>query len=96
MSNYFASFLLGESLIPRFNPSPSYIIAISERDAMTSETKLKPFLVRLRPETRVLLDSAAQEQRRSRASLIDQAVVEMLAAKYSTTADRLSAMLGSK
>ncbi len=84
------------TLIPRFNTSPSYIIAISERDAMTTETKLKPFLVRLRPETRVLLDSAAQEQRRSRASLIDQAVVEMLAARYSTTADRLSAMLGSK
>jgi hypothetical protein len=28
--------------------------------------------------------------------LIDQAVVEMLAARYSTTADRLSAMLSSK
>ncbi len=46
---------------------------------MTTDQKLKPFLVRLRPETRLLLDDAAQAQRRSRASLVDQAIVEMLA-----------------
>lgn len=59
-------------------------------------TKLEPFLVRLRPATRQLLDKAAEEQRRSRASLIDQAVTEMLASKYSTTSDRLAALLGQK
>jgi uncharacterized protein (DUF1778 family) len=58
--------------------------------------KLEPFLVRLRPSTRQMLDRAADEQRRSRASLIDQAVTEMLAPKYTTTSDRLAAMLGQK
>nr|AMP48246.1 hypothetical protein [uncultured bacterium]AMP48343.1 hypothetical protein [uncultured bacterium] len=61
-----------------------------------SDQKLKPFLVRLRPSTRDLLDDAAIKQRRSRASLIDQAVTEMLAGKYTTTTDRLAAMLGQK
>jgi uncharacterized protein (DUF1778 family) len=61
-----------------------------------SDQKLKPFLVRLRPSTRDLLDAAAIKQRRSRASLIDQAVTEMLAGKYTTTTDRLAAMLGQK
>jgi predicted transcriptional regulator len=60
------------------------------------KTKLEPFLVRLRPNTRQLLDRAAQEQRRSRASIIDQAVAEMLSPKYTTTSDRLAAMLGQK
>jgi hypothetical protein len=61
---------------------------------MAEKEKLSPFLVRLRPGTRALLDKAALEQRRSRASLVDQAVTEMLAAKYTGTADRLQAMLG--
>lgn len=63
---------------------------------MSEKEKLNPFLVRLRPATRELLDRAAQDQRRSRASLIDQAVSEMLANRYTATADRLSAMLGIK
>ena len=63
---------------------------------MTESQKLKPFLVRLRPETRVLLDDAAAAQRRSRASLIDQAVVEMLASRYSRVENRLDQMLGQK
>jgi len=61
-----------------------------------STEKPRPFLVRLRPATRTLLDRAAEDQRRSRASLIDQAVSEMLTSKYTATADRLSAMLGTK
>jgi hypothetical protein len=63
---------------------------------MTTDTKLKPFLVRLRPETRVLLDDASADQRRSRASLIDQAIVEMLGRTYSKVDNRLNRMLGAK
>ena len=63
---------------------------------METKEKLSPFLVRLRPATRALLDRAAEDQRRSRASLIDQAVSEMLANRYTATTDRLAAMLGSK
>jgi predicted transcriptional regulator len=63
---------------------------------MSEATKLSPFLVRLRPETRALLDRAAEDQRRSRASLIDQAVSEMLGNRYTGTSDRLAAMLGTK
>jgi hypothetical protein len=65
-------------------------------DKMTTDTKLKPFLVRLRPETRVLLDDASADQRRSRASLIDQAIVEMLGRTYSKVDNRLNRMLGAK
>lgn len=61
---------------------------------MSEKSKLHPFLVRLRPDTRDLLDRAAEDQRRSRASLIDQAVTEMLGNRYTGTADRLAAMLG--
>ena len=63
---------------------------------MQEKPKLSPFLVRLRPETRELLDRAAEDQRRSRASLIDQAVSEMLGSRYTGTADRLAAMLGKQ
>lgn len=63
---------------------------------MTENQKLKPFLVRLRPETRLLLDDAAAAQRRSRASLVDQAVVEMLAGRFSRVENRLDQMLGQK
>lgn len=63
---------------------------------MTENQKLKPFLVRLRPETRLLLDDAAAAQRRSRASLVDQAIVEMLAGRFSRVENRLDQMLGQK
>ena len=65
-------------------------------DSMTTDQKLKPFLVRLRPETRLLLDDAAQAQRRSRASLVDQAIVEMLAGRFARVENRLDQMLGTK
>lgn len=38
------------------------------------ETTLKPILIRLRPEARALLDRTAVEQRRSRASIIEELV----------------------
>jgi uncharacterized protein (DUF1778 family) len=63
---------------------------------MTENQKLKPFLVRLRPETRLLLDDAAAAQRRSRASLVDQAIVEMLAGRFSRVENRLEQMLSQK
>lgn len=63
---------------------------------MTDQEKLKPFLVRLRPATRRLLDQAAQSERRSRASLIDEALLAHLENRYSDTAARLEALLDSQ
>lgn len=59
-------------------------------------TTNKPFMIRLRPETRELLDRAAQDQRRSRASLVDEAVREHLEARYADVGERLTQLLGSK
>lgn len=53
------------------------------------------FFVRLRPDTRRLLDRAAADQGRSRASLIDEAVKELLSRRYSTTAELLDRMIGA-
>lgn len=58
--------------------------------------KYNTLLVRLRPDTRALLDRASDDQRRSRASIIDEAINTVLRAKYSSTDDRLNAMLGSR
>jgi predicted transcriptional regulator len=51
------------------------------------------FFVRLRPDTRRLLDRAAADQCRSRASLIDEAIKELLSRRYSTTAELLDRMI---
>jgi hypothetical protein len=56
--------------------------------------KYNTLLIRLRPGTRELLDKAADDQRRSRASIIDEAINIVLRAKYSSTSERLNAMLG--
>ncbi len=56
----------------------------------------KPFLVRLREETRALLDRAAEDQRRSRASIIDEAVRAHLKARYGALDARLQQLLGGK
>lgn len=56
--------------------------------------KYNTLLIRLRPGTRELLDKAADDQRRSRASIIDEAINIVLRAKYSSTNERLNAMLG--
>jgi len=60
---------------------------------MTEDGKLQPFLVRLRPATRKLLDQAAQAERRSRASLIDEALLMHLHDRYSDMNSRLEALL---
>lgn len=56
----------------------------------------KPFVVRLRPTTRLLLDRAAQDQRRSRASIVDEALREQLRDKYADVNDRLQRLLGQQ
>lgn len=58
------------------------------------DNRNKPFMIRLRPETRELLDRAAQDQRRSRASLVDQAVREHLEGRYSEIGQRVTKLLG--
>lgn len=55
--------------------------------------KNTPFLVRLRPETRALLDKAAEDQRRSRASIIDEVVREALRPRYADVSQRLDVLL---
>ena len=59
------------------------------------ENKYNTLLIRLRPETRALLDKAADDQRRSRASIIDQLLLESLQQRYNSTTDRLNKMLGA-
>lgn len=55
--------------------------------------QLQPFLVRLRADTRQLLDKAAQDQRRSRASIIDEALREQLQPRYGQLEPRLQRFL---
>jgi predicted transcriptional regulator len=49
----------------------------------------KPFMVRLRPSTRELLDKAADDQRRSRASIIDELIRDALTPRYADVNERL-------
>lgn len=56
----------------------------------------KPVMVRLKPETRELLEKAKEDQRRSMASLIDEAVREMLTARYAPVNDRINRFLGGR
>jgi uncharacterized protein (DUF1778 family) len=61
---------------------------------MQTKPKLQPFLVRLHPDTRAMLDRAAVEQRKSRASIVDAAIRDSLADKYSANVnDRLDTLL---
>lgn len=57
-------------------------------------TQNRPLMVRLRPDTRQLLERAVSDQRRSRSSLVEQALREMLEARYADVASRLDQMLG--
>jgi predicted transcriptional regulator len=64
---------------------------------MQTKVKLQPFLVRLHPDTRAMLDKATLEQGRSRASIVDEAIRDSLADKYSATVnDRLDTLLGGR
>jgi len=60
------------------------------------KTQNKPFMVRLRPQTRALLDKAADDQRRSRASIIDELIIDAFGRRYQDVNNRLQALLGPK
>ena len=60
---------------------------------MTTPTKTQPFLIRLRPTTRELLDKASADQGRSRASIVDQVLRDTLGATYGTLEPRLQRFL---
>ena len=49
-----------------------------------NELKTKPFLMRLKPETKHLLHRAKEDQRRSISSLIDESVRNQLGYRYGT------------
>jgi uncharacterized protein (DUF1778 family) len=53
------------------------------------------FLMRMRPEVRQLLDLAADEQRRSRTSILEELIVEAYGKRYETAENRLKRLLGS-
>lgn len=63
---------------------------------MQNKQKLQPLLVRLYPETRAMLDRACEEQRRSRAAIINEAVKEFLAGQDVGLAPRLDQFLGAR
>jgi hypothetical protein len=50
--------------------------------------------IRIRPSTRDLLDGACQAQQRSRSTLIDQILEEMLSGQYADINSRLNNMIG--
>lgn len=56
-------------------------------------TENKPFMMRLAPSTRELLDRAARDQRRSRASIVDQLIRDHLGRRYADVSDRLDKLL---
>lgn len=60
------------------------------------QTVNKPIIVRLRPATRELLDKAALDQRRSRASIVDELIRDALRDRYADVSERLQRMLGSR
>jgi len=54
----------------------------------------KMFLMRMRPEIRRLLDQAADEQRRSRTSILEELIVEAYGKRYESSESRLKRLLG--
>ena len=64
---------------------------------MQTKAKLQPFLVRLHPDTRAMLDRATLEQRKSRAAIIDEAIRDLLADRYAATVDdRLDTLINGR
>lgn len=55
--------------------------------------KLIPLMVRIRPSAKELLIKAARDQRRSQASIVESLIMSGLSTQYSSTAQRLEAML---
>lgn len=52
-------------------------------------------MIRLRADTRALLEKASSDQRRSMASLVDESIKEHLSARYAPVSDRITRFLGS-
>jgi len=59
---------------------------------MTEKQETRAFLIRLRPDAKDLLDQASNDQRRSRASIIESLIREHLAG-YERAESRLDRML---
>ena len=55
--------------------------------------KTTAFLMRLRPKARALLDRAHDDERRSRASIIDSLILERYSERYADVSERLDSML---
>lgn len=55
----------------------------------------KAFLCRLRPAVYDLLHRAAADQRRSKASLVEELIREALERRYASVEERLDKMLGA-
>jgi predicted transcriptional regulator len=53
------------------------------------------FFMRMRPEVRALLDQAADEQRRSRTSILEELIVEAYGKRYETAETRIKRLLGA-
>lgn len=53
------------------------------------------FFMRMRPEVRALLDLAADEQRRSRTSILEELIVEAYGKRYETAETRIKRLLGA-
>ena len=62
---------------------------------MSSPQPYRMFLMRMRPEIRALLDQAADEQRRSRTSILEELIVEAYGKRYETAENRLKRLLGA-
>ena len=62
---------------------------------MIQKPKLQPFLVRLRPTTRQLLDEASAQRGRSRSNLVDEAIRAYLGGRFQDVEQRLAKMLDS-
>lgn len=71
----------------------SDILAANPFGDWTMSDKYTPFFVRLRPKARQLLDKAAEIELKSRAELIDEAVLAHLENKYTDITSRLDQML---
>jgi uncharacterized protein (DUF1778 family) len=62
---------------------------------MSTTQHYRMFLMRMRPEIRALLDQAADEQRRSRTSILEELILEAYGKRYESAETRLKRLLGA-
>ena len=70
-----------------------FLSDINANTLLAMQTKRTPVLARLHPDTRQLLTRAAEEQRRSLSSIIDQCVRDQLQPRYGQLEPRLQRFL---